>query len=79
MTRVSSAFGIALMILYWMAHMDWPYISNTNNFVLDEHLVYAGVLLYLIIKHAGDVWGRGGWAENQRVIQDHPGVRPFFA
>jgi thiosulfate dehydrogenase [quinone] large subunit len=79
MTRVSSAFGIALMILYWMAHMDWPYISNTNNFIMDEHLIYAGVLFTLMVKHAGHVWGLDGWAENQRVVQDHPGLKPLFA
>jgi thiosulfate dehydrogenase [quinone] large subunit len=33
LVRVSSLFGVALMILYWMAHMDFPYISDTNNFL----------------------------------------------
>ena len=31
MVRVSSAFGILLMIVYWFAHMNWPFIENTNN------------------------------------------------
>jgi thiosulfate dehydrogenase (quinone) large subunit len=79
MVRVSSFFGILLMIVYWMAHMDWPYISDTNNFILDEHLVYAGVLVYLIVKHAGHVFGLDGWFENLRVVRDHPGLRPLFA
>src|SRR5262245_66576995 len=26
MVRVSASFGILLMIIYWMAHMDFPYI-----------------------------------------------------
>ena len=33
--------------------MDWPFIENTNNFIVDFHLVYAGVLVYLIVKRAG--------------------------
>ena len=78
MVRVSASFGILLMILYWMAHMDWPYISDTNNFIVDFHVVYAGVLLYLIVKQAGHVWGLDGWAENLRFSQDHPGIRPLF-
>src|SRR5262249_53738628 len=31
MVRISAGFGIALMILYWTAHMDFPYIENKNN------------------------------------------------
>src|SRR5581483_2193175 len=53
LVRVSAAFGVLLMITYWFAHMDWPFIENTNNFIVDYHLVYAGVLVYLIVKRAG--------------------------
>src|SRR6476469_9608080 len=28
MVRVSSLFGIALLMTYWMAHMDWPFIEH---------------------------------------------------
>ncbi len=79
MVRVSSVAGIALMLLYWTAHMDFPYISNANNFLVDEHIVYAGVLTYLIVKHAGHVWGLDGWAEKTRIVQDHPGLKPLVA
>jgi thiosulfate dehydrogenase [quinone] large subunit len=44
MVRVSASFGIVLMLLYWMAHMDFPYIENRNNFIVDFHIVYAVVL-----------------------------------
>src|SRR3954447_4232148 len=57
MVRVSASFGILLMVIYWMAHMDFPYIENKNNLLLDFHLVYAGLLGYLITKRAGHVWG----------------------
>ncbi len=79
MVRVSAVFGIALMILYWTAHMDFPYISNANNFLLDEHIVYAGVLLLLIVKHAGHVWGLDGVVENWKFVKDHPGLKPLIA
>ena len=62
-----------------MAHMDWPFIENTNNFILDYHLVYAGVLVYLIVKHAGHVWGLDGWAENLNFVKEHPGLKPLIA
>jgi thiosulfate dehydrogenase (quinone) large subunit len=59
MVRVSASFGVLLMLIYWMAHMDWQFIEYTNNFIVDHHLVYAGVLVYLIVKRAGHVWGGG--------------------
>jgi len=44
--------------------MDWPFIENTNNFIVDFHLVYGGVPVYLIIKRAGHAFGLDGWLEN---------------
>lgn len=79
LTRVSSAFGIALMIVYWTAHMNWPYIENVNNFILDSHIVYAGVLVLLIVKHAGHVWGLDAWAEKLPFVQSNPALRPLVA
>jgi len=79
MVRVSAAFGVLLMIVYWFAHMDWPFIENTNNFVVDYHLVYAGVLTYLIAKKAGHVFGLDGWAENLAFVREHPALKPLVA
>jgi len=79
MVRVSASFGVLLMLIYWMAHMDWPFIENTNNFIVDYHLVYAGVLVYLIVKRAGHVWGLDAWAENLGFVKQHPGLKPLFA
>jgi len=63
--RLSAIFGILLMILYWMAHMDFPYITNTNNFIVDDHIVYAVVLGLLIATRAGHIWGLDSWAAKQ--------------
>ena len=78
MVRVSAAFGIMLMLIYWMAHMDWPFIENHNNFIVDYHLVYAGILGYLIAKRAGHVVGLDGWVERHGVMKQHPGLQPLF-
>jgi len=79
MVRVSAVFGVMLMIIYWFAHMEWPFIENTNNFIVDYHLVYAGVLVYLIVKRAGHVFGLDGWAEKLPVVQNHPSLKPLVA
>jgi thiosulfate dehydrogenase [quinone] large subunit len=75
MVRISAAFGVLLMIIYWMAHMDWPFIENRNNFIIDYHLVYAGVLVFLIVKRAGHVWGLDAWAEKLSLFDRYPWFR----
>jgi len=70
--RLSAIFGILLLILYWTAHMDFPYISDTNNFLVDEHIVFAGVLVLLIVERAGHVWGLDSWAETLAFVRRQP-------
>jgi thiosulfate dehydrogenase [quinone] large subunit len=79
MVRVSAAFGVALMGIYWMAHMDWPFVENTNNLIFDYHAVYAGVLVYLFYKRAGHVFGLDAWAEKQQFVNEHPALKPLVA
>jgi thiosulfate dehydrogenase [quinone] large subunit len=79
MVRVSASFGVLLMIIYWFAHMDWPFIENKNNLIVDYHLVYAGVLVYLIVKRASHVFGLDGWAENLTFFKQNPRFKPLVA
>lgn len=69
MVRASATAGIAVMILYWMAHMDFPYISDKNSLLVDFHIVYALVLLLLIVKRAGHFWGLDGSASKSEVVR----------
>ena len=75
MVRLSSTFGILLMLLYWMAHMNFPYISNNLNFLIDEHIVYALVLWLMIVKRAGHAFGLDGWAEKQPLFSNSRALR----
>ncbi len=77
--RVSAGFGILLLLLYWTAHMNFPYIENKNNFLLDYHIVYAGVLVQLIVERAGHVWGLDAWAERLAFFVRHPKLRLLVA
>jgi thiosulfate dehydrogenase [quinone] large subunit len=79
MVRVSASAGVLLMLTYWLAHMDWPFIENKNNFILDQHLVYAGVLVLLIVKQAGHVWGLDALAEKLTFFRQHPRLRAAIA
>jgi thiosulfate dehydrogenase (quinone) large subunit len=75
MVRVSASCGVLLMLTYWMAHMDFPFVENRNNFLFDYHLVYGGILVMLVAKHAGHVWGLDGWLEKQNAVIAHPALR----
>jgi len=77
--RVSGVFAVALLLMYWTAHMDWPFIENRNNFIVDYHIVYATVCVYLVAKRAGHVWGLDGWAEKLPFFNQHPALRPLVA
>jgi thiosulfate dehydrogenase [quinone] large subunit len=79
MVRVSAPFGIMLMLVYWTAHMDFPFIEDKNNFLLDYHIVYAGILLYLIVKRAGHVWGLDRRVEQLSFVAKHPSLRPLVS
>src|SRR5271169_4617397 len=77
--RVSAPFAIMLMLLYWTAHMDFPYIENVNNYLVDYHIVYAGVLVYLIVKHAGHVFGLDGLVSKLSAVQHSSMLRWMVA
>ncbi len=79
MVRVSAAFGVALLLMYWTAHMDWPFIENTNNFIIDYHIVYAVLCVYLIVYRAGHVWGLDAWAEKLSFVEQRPSLRFLVA
>jgi thiosulfate dehydrogenase (quinone) large subunit len=48
MVRASAPFAVLLTLLYWTAHMDCLFIDNVNNLMIDEHLINAMVLGYLM-------------------------------
>lgn len=74
-TRLSAFFGIFLMAIYYMAHMDFPYVETQFNYIVDYHMVYGAVLLYVMAKHAGRVWGLDGLADRLPILAGLPGLR----
>jgi thiosulfate dehydrogenase (quinone) large subunit len=73
--RLSAPFAIMIMLLYWTAHMDYPYIENPNNFLVDYHIVYALVLVVLIVKNAGHAWALDGWLSRHAFFERHSGLK----
>jgi thiosulfate dehydrogenase [quinone] large subunit len=54
--RWSAIAGAILMMLYYLPVLQFPYVGN-NFFIVDEHIIYTLVLLFLAIVSAGQVWG----------------------
>jgi thiosulfate dehydrogenase [quinone] large subunit len=77
MVRVSGPFGILLMITYYFAHMKFPYMEEPVNFMVDYHLVYATVIVYLIAHRAGHVWGLDGLVEEMHMVDEYPVLKPL--
>jgi thiosulfate dehydrogenase [quinone] large subunit len=77
MVRISGPFGVLLMITYYFAHMKFPYIEEPVNFLVDYHLVYATVIVYLIAHRAGHVWGLDGLVEEMHIVDEYPVLKPL--
>jgi thiosulfate dehydrogenase [quinone] large subunit len=54
-------FGIALLLIYWTAHMAFPYIDSHVNLIIDFHIVFAALTAWLVAVNAGRVYGLDGW------------------
>jgi thiosulfate dehydrogenase [quinone] large subunit len=69
LVRVSGIFGVALLLTYWTAHMDFPYIESHVNLIIDYHIVYATLTTWLVVVNAGHVCGLDGWLADRRMLQ----------
>lgn len=57
--RLSAFLGVALMVLYYLAGLDFPY-PDANSYIVDQHIIYIGALLVLAAFRAGRAWGLDG-------------------
>lgn len=62
--RIAAIAGALMLALMWLASLP----IATNPFI-DDHVIYAVVLIGLAIARAGDTWGLGRWWRS-RVAHD---------
>ncbi|WP_205325469.1 DoxX family membrane protein [Glycomyces sp. YM15] len=68
--RIAAASGALLLVLMWTAALP-----PENNPFMDDHLVYAALLIGLAMARAGDtlglgrIWGRLGLVERHRWLK----------
>jgi len=75
--RLSSFLGAALMLLYYLPILDFPY-PNPHSFLVDEHIIYALALILLAALRAGRIWGLEQWCSNLPICMKFPKLRNWI-
>src|SRR3989344_450615 len=52
----ASFAGAGFMLLYYLPILDFPY-PNAHSFIVDEHFIYALLLVFLALSGAGRIYG----------------------
>ena len=75
--RLSSILGAILMLLYYFPILDFPH-PNPHSFLVDEHIIYALVLIFFAAIRAGRVWGLENWCSNLPICSRFPKLRDWL-
>jgi|SRR3989344_2972602 len=67
LVRWSAFWGIILMILYYLS-----IFPPEHAFVVDDHVIYALVLIFLAVVGAGRIWGLDKTIENSSAVKNSP-------
>lgn len=54
--RVSAPLGALMMILYYLPEFNFPY-AGKHSMIIDDHIVYAFLLIFLMMSDAGKKFG----------------------
>lgn len=75
--RLSSILGATLMMLYYFPILDFP-DPNSHSFLIDEHIIYALVLILFASLRVGRVWGLENWCSNLPICSKFPSLRNWL-
>ena len=68
--RIAAIAGALLLVLMWTA-----VLPPENNPFMDDHLIYAMVLIGLAAVNAGDTWGLGKQWATTGLVRSYPILR----
>lgn len=74
--RFSSVLGAVLMLLYYFPVLDFPYVAR--GFLVDQHIIYASVLIFFATIKAGRYYGLENWCENLPICRNYKGLHKFW-
>lgn len=69
--RVAGVSGALMMAFMYSSHPPWTASPAGANPLLDDHVIYAAILLAMAFSHAGRYLGLGGWWERTRLAIRH--------
>ena len=75
--RLSAILGVALMLLYYIPILDFPY-PNPNSFLVDQHIIFILVLILFVNLRAGRIWGLENWCSNLPICSRFPKLREWL-
>lgn len=64
--HIARIAGVLLLLMMYTA-----VLPPENNPFMDEHIIYALVLIALPMLHAGQTWGLGRWWSSMPFVQKH--------
>ena len=70
--RLTSLLGALMMFLYWLPVLDFPKVEH--GYLVDDHVVYALVLLYFAAVKAGRHCGLEARAAKTLGLEKRPGL-----
>ncbi len=76
---ISSVLGILLMLTYYCAHMDFPYVESNLNFIMGLSLGLCGLAcVFVIATRGGHILGLDGWLVKQQFVLKNPALKPLL-
>jgi len=75
--RLSSVLGAVLMLFYYFVVLEFPY-PNSHAFLVDEHIVYALLLLCFAAFRVGRIWGLEEWCSGLPLCRMFPRWREWL-
>jgi len=74
--RLSTTLGAILMALYYVA-LPFPY-PNPQSFIVDQHIIYALIMIYLGASNSGKAYGLVGWCSKLPICSKFPRLRKLI-
>jgi thiosulfate dehydrogenase (quinone) large subunit len=68
--RIAATAGAVLLVMMWSV-----VLPPANNVFMDDHLIFAGVLVGLALISAGDTLGFGKWWEQTSLVRRLPWLK----
>lgn len=74
--RLASLLGALMMVMYWFPVLTFPKVAH--GYIVDEHIIYALVLIYFAAVRAGRTYGLENACARLPLCSKYPGLRAWL-